>query len=89
MTTDYVLYITRETLMTGVYILLPILGTTLVVGVLIAILQAVTQINEMTLTFIPKVGVVGTLFFILLPWLLDLLRGFMLEIFQQIILVVQ
>lgn len=89
MTSDYVLFITREMLMTGVYILLPILGVTLVVGVLIAIMQSVTQINEMTLTFVPKVGVVGLLIFILLPWFLELLRSFMLEIFQQIILVAQ
>lgn len=89
MTSDYVLYITREMLMTGVYILLPILGVTLVVGVLIAIMQSVTQINEMTLTFVPKVGVVGLLIFVLLPWFLELLRSFMLEIFQQIILVAQ
>jgi len=89
MTSDYVLFITREMLMTGVYILLPILGVTLIVGVLIAIMQSVTQINEMTLTFVPKVGVVGLLIFVLLPWFLELLRSFMLEIFQQIILVVQ
>ncbi|MGH1364998.1 MAG: flagellar biosynthetic protein FliQ [Calditrichia bacterium] len=89
MTSDYVLYITREMLMTGIYILLPILGVTLVVGVLIAIMQSVTQINEMTLTFVPKVGVVGLLIFLLLPWFLELLRAFMLEIFQQIILIAQ
>ena len=55
MTTDFVVYIGREALMTSFYILLPILGTGLIVGLLIGIFQATTQINEMTLTFVPKI----------------------------------
>ncbi len=89
MTVDYVIYITRETLLTGLYILLPVLGITLVVGLVIAIFQAVTQINEMTLSFVPKIAVVGGLIFVMLPWFLELQMGLMVEIFKQIILVAQ
>ncbi len=84
MTTDFVLYICRETLVTGVFILGPILGAALIVGLVIGIFQTVTQIQEMTLVFVPKIALVGTVIFILLPWFLDMLMGFTLEIFQQI-----
>ncbi len=87
MTTDFVIYIGREALMTAFYILLPVLGTGLVVGLLIGIFQATTQINEMTLTFVPKIILVFLVIFLLLPWFLELMMGFMLEIFNQIVLV--
>ena len=87
MTTDFVLYIGREALMTAFYILLPVLGTGLIVGVFIGIFQATTQINEMTLTFVPKIILVFLVIFLLMPWFLELMMGFMHEIFNQIILV--
>ncbi len=43
----------------------------LVIGVLLSILQAATQINEMTITFIPKLIVMFTLLFLLTPWLMN------------------
>lgn len=44
---------------------------TLIVGVILSIVQAATQINEMTLTFIPKFMVMFTLLFIISPWLMN------------------
>ena len=84
MTIDFVLYITREALMTCLYILLPILGTGLVVGLIIGVFQATTQINEMTLSFVPKIVTVFLVIFILLPWFMDLLMSFTREIFQHV-----
>jgi flagellar biosynthetic protein FliQ len=84
MTTDFVIYIAREALMTVFFILLPILGTGLIVGLAIGIFQATTQINEMTLTFVPKIILVFLVIFLLTPWLLDLIVSFTLEIFNQI-----
>lgn len=84
MTTDFVLYITREALMTAMYILAPILGAGLVVGLLIGVFQATTQINEMTLSFVPKIVVVFLVILLLMPWFLQLMMGFTLEIFNQI-----
>ena len=89
MTTDFVIYIGRETLMTGLFILLPILGTGLVVGLAIGIFQATTQINEMTLTFVPKIVLVFLVIFLLMPWFLDLLMSFTVEIFNQAAAVAQ
>lgn len=89
MTTDFVIFVGREALLTTLFILLPILGTGLVVGLAIGIFQATTQINEMTLTFVPKIILVFLVIFLLLPWILDLLMGFTLEIFNHIVTVAQ
>ncbi len=63
---------------------LPLLGTGLIVGILISVFQAATQINEQTLTIVPKLLVVGTTFMFLMPWLLnrvlDLTRRMLNEI---------
>lgn len=64
--------------------LLPLLGVTMLVGVIISILQAATQIQEMTLTFIPKLFV--TLFMVVLsgPWIMRTLISFTVEVFSNL-----
>jgi len=89
MTTDFVIYIAREALTTTFLILLPILGTGLIIGLLVGIFQATTQINEMTLTFVPKIILVFLVIFLLMPWFLDLLMSFTMEVFNQIPAMVQ
>lgn len=89
MTIDYVVALGRETLMAAVFVLAPILGVGLIVGLTIAIFQAVTQIHEMTLTFIPKMAVVGFILIALMPWFLDILLAFTREIYSQIPLMTQ
>jgi flagellar biosynthetic protein FliQ len=84
MTPDFVAYISRETLITVLYIATPLLGTTLLVGLAVGIFQAVTSIHEMTLTFIPKMAVVALVLLILTPWFLDVLVNFTQEIMYQI-----
>lgn len=85
MTTDFVVFISNRMLFTVLYILLPILGSALVVGVLVGLFQAVTSIQEVTLTFIPKIAVVGLVILVLIPWMLDLSMQFSLLVFDQII----
>lgn len=89
MTPDYVLFLSRKTLLTAIYILLPILGSGLLVGLIISILQAITQIHEMTLTFIPKMAIVALVILLLMPWFLDTLLSYTQEIFAQIPLLSQ
>lgn len=84
MTTDFVVFISHQTLMTALYILLPILGSALLVGVLVGLFQAVTSIQEVTLTFIPKIAVVGLVILMLIPWMLDLVIRFTILVFDQI-----
>ncbi len=84
MTTDFVVFISHKTLFTALYILAPILGSALLVGVLVGLFQAVTSIQEVTLTFIPKIAVVGLVILLLIPWMLDLVMTFSLLVFDQI-----
>ncbi|SVB81871.1 uncharacterized protein METZ01_LOCUS234725 [marine metagenome] len=71
-------------MITVLYIAAPLLGTTLLVGLAVGIFQAVTSIHEMTLTFIPKMAIVGIMLLILTPWFLDVLVRFTQEVFYQI-----
>jgi flagellar biosynthetic protein FliQ len=54
------------------------------VGVAISILQAVTQIQEMTLTFVPKIVAVALALLIFLPWIIQRLVSFTLQLYGQI-----
>ncbi|MFH1851031.1 MAG: flagellar biosynthesis protein FliQ [Candidatus Neomarinimicrobiota bacterium] len=84
MSTDYVIYLSQETLYTAISILAPILGSALLVGLAVGIFQAITSIQEMTLTFIPKIAVVGLVILLLMPRFIDNILSFMVEIFNQI-----
>ncbi len=70
MTEDFVVSITRDTLLLTLLLSAPMLGFGLVVGLVVSVFQAVTQIQEMTLTFIPKILAVAAALIIFLPWLL-------------------
>jgi len=84
MTTDYVLYWAQETLKTALEVTGPILLGGMIVGLAVGIFQAVTQIHEMTLSFIPKIAVVALVLLFLLPWLLNSLIDFTTNVFTQI-----
>jgi flagellar biosynthesis protein FliQ len=76
MTPQMVVTIGREALMTTLMVAGPMLLFALVVGLLISIFQAVTQINEMTLTFVPKILAVALALLIFLPWMINRLTDF-------------
>ena len=61
----------REALMLSLKLSLPLLMVGLVVGVLVSIVQAATQVQEQTLTFLPKIVAVGATLFVIFPWLLS------------------
>ncbi|OXR49691.1 MULTISPECIES: flagellar biosynthesis protein FliQ [unclassified Pusillimonas] len=81
---------TAETVMSMTYVAMqvalmmagPLLFVTLVVGLVISIFQAATQINEMTLSFIPKLLAVGATLVLLGPWLISV----MVDYIRQLIL---
>lgn len=81
---ELILKLGQETLKTTAMIASPMLIGALVVGLIVSILQAVTQINEATLTFIPKMIVVAVVFVIAAPWMMDVLGGFTRELFLNI-----
>ena len=84
MTTDLVSFVSRETLFVVAYVCAPILGIALVVGLAVGIFQAFTSIQEMTLTFIPKILAVCIVLLILTNWFLDLLVNYSGLIFSEI-----
>jgi len=62
----------------------PMLGFGLIVGLVISIFQAVTQINEMTLTFVPKILAVAAALLIFLPWIINTMVDFTRHMFDLI-----
>ena len=68
MTPEYAIKLGQDTLMLVLVVAGPTLLVALVVGLIVSIFQAVTQIHEMTLTFIPKILAVGAVLSLLLPW---------------------
>lgn len=84
MTQEFVIEIGKYTLSTAFMVAAPMLFSGLIIGVSIGIFQAVTQIQEMTLTFIPKILVVVMTLFIFLPWILNVLTSFATELFSMI-----
>jgi flagellar biosynthetic protein FliQ len=83
-TEDVVLNLGTEALKTAALIGAPILLTTLVVGMAVSIFQAVTQINEATLTFIPKMIVVGIVIVLAGPWMVDLMTSYTTNLFENV-----
>ena len=79
-----VLTLVQQALFVTVLVSAPLLLTALVVGLLVSVFQAATQINEMTLSFIPKlIGMAGTLV-IAGPWMLKTIVGYTKELFESI-----
>ena len=77
MTPTLAIDLIRGAILTALTVAAPLLATALLVGILISLVQAVTQIQEQTLTFIPKLIGMAAVFVIMLPWsvarLVDLL----------------
>jgi flagellar biosynthesis protein FliQ len=84
MSPDTVLDITRQAMVIILMLAMPILLTALAVGLLIGMFQAATQINEMTLSFIPKLFAVVVAILLAGPWMLHLLVDFTTNLFHRI-----
>ncbi|MEN6389701.1 MAG: flagellar biosynthesis protein FliQ [Syntrophomonas sp.] len=73
---DAVLSIGNQALWTVLLVSAPVLGAALVTGLLISILQATTQLQEMTLAYVPKIIVVFLVLVFFGPWMLNILTSF-------------
>ncbi len=76
MTEEMLMGLTRETLMLTLQLAGPMLLFGMLVGILMSVLQAVTQVQETSLGFIPKAIAVGIAFLICAPWMIQKLVGF-------------
>lgn len=84
MDTIQLMEIFRDAVMTGFKVAAPILFVSIVVGLFISIIQAATSINEQTMTFVPKLIVIGLALIIFGGWMLQQMVDFIYRIFEFI-----
>ena len=84
MNSEAVMTMTYEAMVLAFSMAAPLLVVTLVVGLTVSIFQAATQINEMTLSFIPKLLAVAIALVLLGPWLISLMVDYITVLFTSI-----
>jgi flagellar biosynthetic protein FliQ len=84
MTEAFIVTLGRDTLTMALMLAAPMLGLSLVIGLAVSLFQAVTQINEMTLTFVPKLIGFGVVLAVFGPWMLQQLIRFTVNLFDLI-----
>lgn len=81
---DLALKMMSDLFWTGLLVCLPLLGLTMLVGVAISILQVVTQVQEMSLTFVPKLLAAAAVLILAGPWMLRKLTQFTVQLWGSI-----
>jgi flagellar biosynthetic protein FliQ len=81
---DMALAMTSDMLWTAIKLAAPLIGITTVVGLLVSILQAVTQVQETSLTFVPKLIAAATVLLVLGGWMLSLLTDYAINLIANI-----
>ena len=84
MTADFVIDMLVHALQLSLLIAAPMLGAGLVIGLAISIFQSVTSIQEMTLTFIPKIVGVVVAVMVFAPWMLDKITTYTINLFNNL-----
>ncbi len=89
MTEDIVIELGQNAMKTLAMLSAPLLLSTLVIGLIVSVFQALTQINENTLTFVPKMVVIAIVLILAGPWMLDLMSQYSVNLFESIATVVR
>ena len=84
MTPEMVMTIGQRALEITILLAAPLLLAALIIGLLVGVFQAATQINEMTLSFIPKLMATAATLVIAGPWMLKTIVGYTRELFESI-----
>lgn len=84
MSHQMVIDLSRDAIMTALMIAAPMLLIALGVGLIVSVIQSVTQIQEQTLAFVPKLILVGGAFIVGMPWLLQILIRFTTQLIRGI-----
>ncbi len=84
MSEDFVVALGQDAVMTALLVAAPVLGFSLVTGLVVSIVQAVTQINEVTLTFVPKILAVFMALALFGPWSMRIMVGFAERLFSNL-----
>jgi flagellar biosynthetic protein FliQ len=89
MTAEFLTGFFFEAIKTAILLAAPMLLAGLLVGLLVSIFQAATSINEMTLTFIPKMLAVVSALLFFLPWMMQTMLTFTTDLFSNIVLYIR
>lgn len=84
MTPEVIVNIGQQALQMAILVAAPLLLSALVTGLLVSIFQAATSINEMTLTFIPKLIVMFIVMILAGPWMIETMTDYMVRLFSSI-----
>ena len=84
MNADVAMYWVQEAMQTAMLLAMPLLGAALAVGLMVSLFQAVTSMQEMTLSYIPKILMVALVLLLLSPWMLQMLTDFATHALQFI-----
>ncbi|MGE4505513.1 MAG: flagellar biosynthesis protein FliQ [Desulfovibrionaceae bacterium] len=84
MTPEFIVGFARQAIEITLTIALPMLGIGMIVGITVSILQAATQIQEMTLTMVPKIVSIMIALIIAFPWIMDKMTAYTREIFLNL-----
>ena len=84
MTSGLALKLTSDLFWTALLVSLPVLGLTMLVGLVISILQVLTQVQEMSLTVVPKLVAAGLALIAFGPWMLRVLCQFTVQLWSQV-----
>lgn len=83
MTEELIIGVLKEVFWTTFLVLLPVLGVALIVGIFVSVFQAATSIQEMTLTFVPKLIASALVIIFMLPWMLDKMVAITIKMFTM------
>lgn len=83
MNEDIVLSVGAEAIRTTILLAGPMLLAAMGIGLIVSFLQAITQINEATLTFIPKMLAVIVVLVVLAPWMLEVMKNYTAEVIEM------
>ncbi|MCK5162671.1 MAG: flagellar biosynthesis protein FliQ [Desulfobacula sp.] len=84
MTPELVVEFAKQAITLTIYLSMPMLGLGLIAGLIVSVFQAVTQVQEMTLTFVPKIIAVFLGLLFAAPWMLDELTTFTRQVLENI-----
>ncbi|WP_461210848.1 flagellar biosynthesis protein FliQ [Desulfocurvus sp. DL9XJH121] len=84
MTPEFVVGFAKQAIEMALLISLPMLGIGMLVGITVSVLQAATQVQEMTLTFIPKIVSIFLALLFAFPWIMDKMITFTRELFLNL-----
>ena len=84
MTPEFIVEFAKQAILLTIYLSMPMLGLGLIAGLIISVFQAVTQVQEMTLTFVPKIIAVFLGLLFAAPWMLEEMTSFTRNVFENI-----